>query len=87
LPSHVRRPYAQSKDADWGLLDSNPAKRGIRNVPRPAREKRPLASWQQIEKVAAKHGPVDGPTREQTHHDSSLRGTKLSSSSLSLAEA
>src|SRR5439155_19097889 len=46
---------------DWGLIDSNPAKRGIRNPPRRAREKLPFESWQQIEAVAAKLGPVYGP--------------------------
>jgi integrase len=46
---------------DWGLLDSNPAKCGIRNTPRRAREKLPFESWQQIEAVAAKLSPVYGP--------------------------
>jgi integrase len=46
---------------DWALIDSNPAKRGIRNAPRRAREKRPFESWQRIEAVAAKLGPVYGP--------------------------
>jgi integrase len=46
---------------DWGLLDSNPAKCGIRNTPRRAREKLPFESWQQIEAIAAKRSPVYGP--------------------------
>jgi integrase len=46
---------------DWGLLDSNPAKCGIRNTPRRAREKLPFESWQQIEAIAAKLSPVYGP--------------------------
>ena len=46
---------------DWGLLDTNPAKCGIRNTPRRAREKLPFESWQQIEAVAAKLSPVYGP--------------------------
>ena len=46
---------------DWGLIDSNPAKRGIRNTPRRAREKRPFESWEQLEAVAARMGPVYGP--------------------------
>jgi integrase len=50
-----------NRAVDWGLIDSNPAKRGIRNAPRRAREKRPFESWQQIEAVAAKLGPVYGP--------------------------
>jgi hypothetical protein len=47
-----------NRAVDWGLLDSNPAKRGIRNTPRRAREKRPFESWQQLEAVAARLGPV-----------------------------
>jgi integrase len=50
-----------NRAVDWGLLDSNPAKCRIRNTPRRAREKRPFESWQQIEAVAAKLGPVYGP--------------------------
>src|ERR687887_756469 len=50
-----------NRAVDWGLIDSNPAKRGIRNTPRRAREKRPFESWQQIEAVAANLGPVYGP--------------------------
>jgi hypothetical protein len=45
-----------NRAVDWGLIDSNPAKRGIRNAPRRAREKRPFESWQQIEAVAAELG-------------------------------
>ena len=50
-----------NRAVDWGLIDFNPAKRGIRNSPRRAREKRPFESWQRIEAVAAKLGPVYGP--------------------------
>ena len=45
----------------WGLLDYNPAKLGVPNPPRRAREKRPFESWQQVEAVAAQLGPVYGP--------------------------
>lgn len=45
----------------WGLLDYNPAKRGVPNPARRAREKRPFESWQQLEAVAARLGPVYGP--------------------------
>jgi integrase len=45
----------------WGLLDYNPAKLGVPNPPRRAREKRPFESWRQIEAVAAQLGPVYGP--------------------------
>jgi integrase len=50
-----------NRAVDWGLVDSNPAKRGIRNAPRRPREKRPFDSWQQIEAVAAALGLVYGP--------------------------
>lgn len=50
-----------NRAVDWGLIDSNPAKRGIRNAPRRAREKRPFESWQQLEAVAARLGRVYGP--------------------------
>src|SRR6266542_1448532 len=43
-----------NRAVDWGLLDSNPAKCGIRNTPRRAREKRPFETWQQVEAVAAR---------------------------------
>ncbi len=45
----------------WELLDSNPAKRGVPNPLRRSLEKRPFDSWQQIEAVAARLGPVYGP--------------------------
>jgi integrase len=50
-----------NRAVDWGLIDSNPAKRGIRNTPRRAREKRPFESWQQLDAVAARLGPLCGP--------------------------
>jgi integrase len=45
----------------WGLLDFNPAKRGVPNPARRAKEKRPFETWQQVEAVAARLGPVYGP--------------------------
>ena len=45
----------------WGLLDFNPAKRGVPNPQRRPKEKRPFESWAQIEAVAARLGPVYGP--------------------------
>jgi integrase len=45
----------------WGLLDHNPAKLGVPNPQRRAKEKRPFESWQQVEAAAAKLGPVYGP--------------------------
>jgi integrase len=45
----------------WGLIDYNPAKRGVPNPMRRSREKRPFESWQQLEAVAVRLGPVYGP--------------------------
>lgn len=45
----------------WGLLDYNPAKRGVPNPQRRAKEKRPFESWHQVEAVAAELSPVYGP--------------------------
>ena len=50
-----------NRAVEWDLIDVNPAKRGIRNAPRRPREKRPFDSWQEIEAVAAKLGPLHGP--------------------------
>lgn len=46
---------------EWGLIDYNPAKRGVANPQPRSKEKRPFESWQQIEAVAAKLGSVYGP--------------------------
>ena len=45
----------------WGLLDHNPAKLGVPNPQRRAKEKRPFETWQQVEAVASRLGPVYGP--------------------------
>jgi integrase len=45
----------------WRLLDFNPAKVGVPNPPRRAKEKRPFETWRQIEAVAAQLGLVYGP--------------------------
>ena len=45
----------------WRLLDFNPAKLGVPNPARRAKEKRPFETWRQIEAVAAQLGPVYGP--------------------------
>jgi integrase len=44
----------------WGLIDYNPAKRGVPNPVRRAKEKRPFESWQQIEAVADRLGGTYG---------------------------
>src|SRR5215211_8715125 len=45
----------------WGLIDYNPAKRGVPNPVRRAKEKRPFETWREVEAVAAQLGPVYGP--------------------------
>ncbi len=45
----------------WGLIDYNPAKRGVPNPARRSKETRPFESWRQIEAVAERLGPVYGP--------------------------
>ena len=45
----------------WGLLDYNPAKRGVPNPLRHYPEKRPFESWAQIEAVANGLSAVYGP--------------------------
>jgi integrase len=45
----------------WGLLDFNPAKLGVPNPARWAKEKRPFEAWGQVEAAAAQLGPVYGP--------------------------
>jgi hypothetical protein len=44
----------------WGLIEYNPAKRGVPNPVRRSKEKRPFESWPQIESVADRLGPVYG---------------------------
>jgi integrase len=45
----------------WGLIDYNPAKPGVPNPARRAKEKRPFDSWRQIDAVAEQLGQVYGP--------------------------
>jgi integrase len=45
----------------WGLIDYNPAKRGVPNPVRRSKEKRPFESWEQIEAVADRLSPTYGP--------------------------
>jgi hypothetical protein len=49
----------------WGLIDANPAKRGVPNPQRRSKEKRPFESWQEVEAIAAQLGPSrsDGRAR------------------------
>jgi integrase len=45
----------------WGLLESNPAKRGVPNQLRRSKEKQPFESWQQIDAIAERLSSVYGP--------------------------
>jgi integrase len=45
----------------WGMIDVNPAKRGVDNPQRRRTEKRPFESWAELEAVAARLGPRYGP--------------------------
>jgi integrase len=44
----------------WGLIDYNPAKRGVPNPVRRSKEKRPFESWEQIDAVAERLGSAYG---------------------------
>lgn len=45
----------------WGLIDTNPARRGVPNPLRRFPEKRPFESWAEIRTVANRLGPVGAP--------------------------
>jgi integrase len=45
----------------WGMIDVNPAKRGVDNPQRRRTEKRPFESWAELEAIAARLGPRYGP--------------------------
>jgi integrase len=45
----------------WGLLESNPAKRGVPNQLRRSKEKQPFESWRQIYEIAERLSPIYGP--------------------------
>ncbi len=51
----------KAKSMDGQLIEYNPAKRGVPNPRRRYKEKRPFESWQQINAVAERLGPVYGP--------------------------
>ena len=52
---------ALNRAVEWGVLDFNPAKRGVPNPQRRPKEKRPFESWAQIEAIATRLGTVYGP--------------------------
>jgi integrase len=45
----------------WGMLDGNPATRGVENPQRRPNEMRPFESWAELRAVAATLGPRSGP--------------------------
>jgi integrase len=45
----------------WGMLDVNPAKRGVANPQRRRTEKRPFESWEELEAIAERLSPRQGP--------------------------
>src|SRR5438128_3484840 len=45
----------------WGMIDVNPAKRGVDNPQRRRTENRPFESWAELEAIAARLGPRYGP--------------------------
>lgn len=50
-----------NRAVEWGMIDINPAKRGVDNPQRRRTEKRPFESWAEVEAVAAKVGSAYGP--------------------------
>ena len=50
-----------NRAVEWGMVDINPAKKGVDNPQRRRTEKRPFESWAEIEAVAAKVGNGHGP--------------------------
>ena len=50
-----------NRAVEWGLIDINPAKKGVDNPQRRRVEKRPFESWKELEAVAGKLGAVYGP--------------------------
>jgi integrase len=50
-----------NRAVDWGLIDYNPAKRGVPNPPRRSKEKRPFDSWAEVDAVADRLSGIYGP--------------------------
>jgi hypothetical protein len=48
-----------SRAVAWGLLESNPAKRGVPNQLRRSKEKQPFEPWQQLDAIAERLSPGD----------------------------
>lgn len=45
----------------WGMLNTNPAKRGVENPRRPRFEQRPFESWAELHRLAGRIGSRYGP--------------------------
>jgi integrase len=50
-----------ARAVDWGMIDVNPAKKGVDNPQRRRTEKRPFESWAQVHALATAIGPRFGP--------------------------
>jgi integrase len=62
IASRRRRRCGRFSTGRWlGAARLQPAKLGVPNPPRRAKEKRPFETWRQVETVAARLGPVYGP--------------------------
>jgi integrase len=50
-----------ARAVSWGMLDTNPAKRGVENPQRSQTEQRPFESWDELERLANRLGRRYGP--------------------------
>ena len=50
-----------SRAVSWGMLNTNPAKRGVENPQRPRFEQRPFETWAELHRLAGRIGPRYGP--------------------------
>ena len=50
-----------ARAVSWGMLNTNPAKRGVENPQRPRFEQRPFESWAEVHRLAGRIGRRYGP--------------------------
>ena len=50
-----------ARAVSWGMLNTNPAKRGVENPQRPRFEQRPFETWAELHRLAGRIGPRYGP--------------------------
>jgi integrase len=50
-----------ARAVSWGMLNTNPAKRGVENPQRPRLEQRPFESWAELHRLAGQIGPRCAP--------------------------